>query len=139
LISGSYDGTVRIWDSRVGKKEIRRVKHGAPVEKVIAHPKGTMMVSAGGPVVRVWDLLGIGSGKGKEKEVLTLVEGEEMEDVIEVEEEPKWDDVTSVECIRAMSNHQKTVTSLVCFSTSLQQVQTILSFYRHGMVMRLVF
>jgi U3 small nucleolar RNA-associated protein 15 len=57
-------------------KEIMSFNHGYPVEKILVHPSGTQVISAGGPVIRVWDLLG--SGK----------------------------------CLRAMSNHQKTVTCL---------------------------
>lgn len=122
VVSGSYDGTVKVWDTRRKKvkapappaevdtdaepeddmgegtsmqveqeaeeaeeedegekgiaKEIMSFNHGYPVEKILVHPSGTQIVSAGGPVIRVWDLLGSG------------------------------------QCLRAMSNHQKTVTCL---------------------------
>jgi len=102
VVSGSYDGTVKLWDTRIaGKKpsaadedddapmavdsadreekgmakEVMSFDHGAPVEKVLVHPGGTQIVSAGGPVIRVWDML-------------------------------------SGSCLKAMSNHQKTVTCL---------------------------
>lgn len=123
VVSGSYDGTVKVWDTRrirkskkiaetteldvvedLGEgtsmqveveepvaddvaeeeedqekgmaKEIMSFDHGYPVEKILVHPSGTQVISAGGPVIRVWDLLGSG------------------------------------QCLRAMSNHQKTVTCL---------------------------
>lgn len=121
VISGSYDGTVKVWDTRrkqtkasstpaqnaeddaedndMGEgtsmqveqeaveeeedasekgiaREIMSFNHGYPVEKILVHPSGTQVISAGGPVIRVWDLLGSGR------------------------------------CLRAMSNHQKTVTCL---------------------------
>lgn len=122
VISGSYDGTVKVWDTKRKSKapaasanvnateesdpenelgegtsaemqvelqqedeededqglarEIMSFDHGYPVEKILVHPSGTQVISAGGPVIRIWDLLG--SGK----------------------------------CVRAMLNHQKTVTCL---------------------------
>ena len=103
IVSGSYDGTIKVWDTRPGgsrgenegedatdepaprlsrrergmAKEIMSLDHGHPVEKVLVHPNGTQVISAGGPVIKVWDILTPG---GK--------------------------------CLRAMSNHQKTVTCL---------------------------
>lgn len=55
-----------------------RMKHGAPVESALIYPTGGggVAVSAGGPVVRVWDLMMGGRG------------------------------------LKAVSNHQKTITSL---------------------------
>jgi U3 small nucleolar RNA-associated protein 15 len=79
VLSGSYDTTVKLWDSRQSENggEARTLDHGYPVESLIVHPSGTMAVSAGGPMIRVWDLL---SG--------------------------------SPRCLKALSNHQKTVTCL---------------------------
>lgn len=60
-LSGSYDGTVRLWDARMHERggEAIRMEHGAPVEDVLVYPTGGggMALSAGGPVVRAWDLL----------------------------------------------------------------------------------
>ena len=98
VASGSYDGTVKVWDLRIPRagseqeeqegagptkgggsglvREVMSFKHGYPVERILCHPSGTQVVSAGGPVIRVWDILSTGS------------------------------------CLKAMSNHQKTVTCL---------------------------
>lgn len=86
LLSGSYDGTVRLWDARMGEKEgeALTMRHGAPVEDVLVFPTGGggVALSAGGPVLRVWDLMMGGR------------------------------------CVRAISNHQKTITSLALSTSS---------------------
>jgi U3 small nucleolar RNA-associated protein 15 len=38
-------------------REVMSFKHGHPVEKILVHPSGTQVISAGGPVIRVWDIL----------------------------------------------------------------------------------
>lgn len=61
IMSGSYDGTVRLWDMRMSEQngQAMRMDHGAPVEDVLVYPTGGsgIAVSAGGPFLRVWDLL----------------------------------------------------------------------------------
>ncbi|KZT62221.1 WD40 repeat-like protein [Calocera cornea HHB12733] len=75
VLSGSYDGTIRLFDARTGGSEmVMRCK--APVEDVLLFPSGGLALSASGPVLRVWDLVAGGR------------------------------------CLRALSNHQKTITSL---------------------------
>jgi U3 small nucleolar RNA-associated protein 15 len=64
------------------------MKHGgSPVEDILVFPSGTLGVSVGGPILRVWDLNMAG------------------------------------QCVKAMSNHQKTITS-VTFDGSKQRVLT---------------
>lgn len=61
VFSGSYDGTVRLWDARMGEQGgcAMEMRHGAPVEDVLLFPTGGggTALSAGGPVVRAWDLM----------------------------------------------------------------------------------
>ena len=81
VLTGSYDSTVRLWDTREGAcvMTMRGGGGGAaawPVEDVLMFPSGSAALSASGPILRVWDLVAGGR------------------------------------CVRAMSNHQKTVTSL---------------------------
>lgn len=80
LLSGSYDGTVRLWDARVEENggEVMRMEHRAPVNDVMIYPTaaGGVALSAGGPVLRAWDLMMGGR------------------------------------CLKAVSNHQKAITSL---------------------------
>ena len=79
VLTGSYDATVRLFDSRSGECEMIMGETGAgsvPVEQVMMFPSGTVAVSSAGPIIRIWDIVAGGR------------------------------------CIRALSNHQKTVTAL---------------------------
>jgi len=58
-VTGSYDHSVRLWDVRTGET-INVLDHGAPVESVLVYPGGGVVVSAGGPIVKIWDILGGG-------------------------------------------------------------------------------
>ena len=83
LVTGSYDHTIRMWDTRayagrgftaggaVGGDEatssstsssrgpacVLTLNHGAPVNSVIAHPSGNLFLTAGDNKVRVWDVM----------------------------------------------------------------------------------
>ena len=78
LISGSYDSTIRLWDSRTSNSSAEMImKHGgSPVEDILPFSSGGLILSAGGPILRVWDI------------------------------------TTGGKCVRALSNHQKTITCL---------------------------
>ncbi|QDV49253.1 c-type cytochrome domain-containing protein [Gimesia fumaroli] len=56
LVSGSEDGTVRVWDLN-GKKQIRSINHGAPVTDVDVSPdaKNLVSVSVNG-TGKIWQL-----------------------------------------------------------------------------------
>jgi WD40 repeat protein len=83
VLTGSYDGTVRIFDTRTGECELLMGSTSGsatagivPIEQVLIYPSGTVALSAAGSILRIWDIVAGGR------------------------------------CLRAMSNHQKTVTSL---------------------------
>lgn len=56
ILTGSYDQTVRLWDTRQNQC-VMTMQHGAPVESLLMYPNGNAVVSAGGPTLKVWDLL----------------------------------------------------------------------------------
>ncbi|EST08951.1 WD40 repeat [Kalmanozyma brasiliensis GHG001] len=58
MLSGSYDGTVKLWDARTDGCAMS-MTHGAPVEDVLVYPTGGggVALSVGGPVMKVWDLM----------------------------------------------------------------------------------
>mmetsp|Transcript_71652 Transcript_71652/g.144239 ORF Transcript_71652/g.144239 Transcript_71652/m.144239 type:complete len:546 (+) Transcript_71652:29-1666(+) len=60
--SGGYDHTVLLWDSRdrVSTQPVVRIDHGAPVEDVLFLPGGSLLLSAAGNSIKVWDILGGG-------------------------------------------------------------------------------
>lgn len=87
VLTGSYDGTVRLFDTRSGECEMvmgENISSSSklPVEQVLMYPSGTAAVSSAGPILRVWDIVGGGR------------------------------------CIKAMSNHQKTITALAVNSSA---------------------
>ena len=57
VMSGSYDHSVHIWDRRTGDKPIHSFMHGCPVEAVMALPNGTIVITASGNEIKIWDLL----------------------------------------------------------------------------------
>jgi len=56
LVSGSYDQTVLLWDRRSRTEPVIKIKHDAPVEDVLFLPGDSILVSAGGNTIKIWDL-----------------------------------------------------------------------------------
>lgn len=59
--TGSYDGTVKLWDSRSGTDNptpVVNLNHGKPVECVKFFPGGSLICTVGGDTVKIWDILG---------------------------------------------------------------------------------
>jgi len=60
VLSGSLDGTARLWDPRVAGGEVATFKHGSEtsgiVYSVLPLRGGTMFLTAGGSGVKVWDM-----------------------------------------------------------------------------------
>lgn len=57
--SASYDHTVKIWDARQ-EEPLQSMEHGQPIEHCMFTPSGTMLLTAGGNEIKVWDILGGG-------------------------------------------------------------------------------
>ncbi|GMH36314.1 hypothetical protein BSKO_04182 [Bryopsis sp. KO-2023] len=57
--TGGYDHVCRLWDIRCGQSTME-LDHGAPIESVTFLPSGTLVATAGGPYVCIWDVLGSG-------------------------------------------------------------------------------
>ena len=55
VVTGAEDNTARVWNIDEGN-EIRSLDHGAPVNAVAVSPDGKRLVTAGGPVLKVWNL-----------------------------------------------------------------------------------
>jgi U3 small nucleolar RNA-associated protein 15 len=56
FISGSYDHSVRIWDSRQADS-VSTLDHGQPVDFCMISPSGALAFSAGGNEIKLWDIL----------------------------------------------------------------------------------
>lgn len=57
--TGAYDHMVRLWDLRTSTS-ILQLQHGKPLEDVLFYPSGGLLVTAGGNMVKIWDVLGGG-------------------------------------------------------------------------------
>ncbi|CAK0887760.1 unnamed protein product [Prorocentrum cordatum] len=72
-ISAGYDGHVRLWDLRAASAEggsvgsgcVMDFDHGHAVESGAVFPGGMLFASAGGPALKVWDMLAGGASPVK--------------------------------------------------------------------------
>ncbi|KAL5198760.1 hypothetical protein ABZP36_002272 [Zizania latifolia] len=58
--TGSYDHSVKLWDARSGKTPSLSFTHGESVESVLFLPSGGLLATAGGNVIKIWDVIGGG-------------------------------------------------------------------------------
>ena len=58
VVSAGYDHKVLVWDRRGGEQATLTMDHGAPVETVLVLPGGGLVASAGGSVIKIWDMVG---------------------------------------------------------------------------------
>lgn len=78
LISGSGDGTLRVWDLNNGN-QVRSLAHGGPVSSVAVTADGQFFASAGGNFAKLWNVNGqqVAELKGdvsKQREVIRLTD-----------------------------------------------------------------
>ena len=68
VVSGGYDGTVRLWDPRVPissvatdagfhSPAVMTLTHPSPIDALLPMPGSTTILAASGPVVHVWDII----------------------------------------------------------------------------------
>lgn len=57
FVSGSYDKTAVVWDLK-SESKLASFDHGYPVEAVLLFPNDSLLLTAGGTVIKVWDLAG---------------------------------------------------------------------------------
>jgi len=59
IVSGSYDHSVMLWDRRQDSSgpPSLQMAHGAPVEACLVVPSGGLLITAGGTMLKIWDLV----------------------------------------------------------------------------------
>ena len=59
IASGTYDGTIHLWDARRPTRTVRKLApaHGGPIVSASFHPDGSVLLTAGmDGLARVWDV-----------------------------------------------------------------------------------
>ncbi|KXS13900.1 WD40 repeat-like protein [Gonapodya prolifera JEL478] len=57
FVSGSYDHTAKLWDTRAGRSSSMTLTHGHPIESTLAFRSCSAVVTAGSAEVKVWDIV----------------------------------------------------------------------------------
>lgn len=57
VASGGYDQNLFLWDRRTDENPTLKMAHGASIECVTFLPGGTLLASAGGTMIKIWDLV----------------------------------------------------------------------------------
>lgn len=57
IVSGSYDGSVKLWDARAAGRSVMTFKHAAPVEDVLPMANGTTILASADNQVSVLNLV----------------------------------------------------------------------------------
>ncbi|KAJ3285149.1 snoRNA-binding rRNA-processing protein [Rhizoclosmatium sp. JEL0117] len=57
ILSGSYDHTLKLWDTRSPTPCIHTMNHGFPIESALFLPGSSMIASAGGNKLKLWNVL----------------------------------------------------------------------------------
>ena len=52
----SYDHSIKIWDARPAE-EVQHVNHDHPIDSSLITPSGTILITAGGNEIKLWDLI----------------------------------------------------------------------------------
>lgn len=57
IVSGSYDQTVRLWDTRTAGNAVMTFKHNGAIEDILSMPSGTTVIAAADNQVAVLDIV----------------------------------------------------------------------------------
>lgn len=55
---GSYDHLIKVWDIRTADESnaLMEMNHEKPVEKILLFPNDSIVISAGGNTIKLWDI-----------------------------------------------------------------------------------
>ncbi|CAG9531079.1 unnamed protein product [Cercopithifilaria johnstoni] len=62
FVSGSYDHTAKVWNAETeGNEALMSVNHGSPIEQVLLLPGDSFIVTAGGQLIKIWNIVSGGT------------------------------------------------------------------------------